>query len=66
MAAAVAQTAAPVASPTTYAAGLSDIQAAAGRIAGHAHVTPVMRCSTLDRLAGGHNLFFKCEIFQKG
>lgn len=61
--AAVATTATPV---PTYAASLEDIQAAAGRIAGHAHVTPVLRSSTLDRLAGGHSLFFKCETFQKG
>lgn len=48
-----------------YAATLDDIQAAAARIAGHGHITPVLTCSTLDRLAG-HNLHFKAEVFQKG
>ena len=43
---------------------LSAVRAAAGRIAGKAHRTPVMTCSTLDRLAG-RALFFKCENFQK-
>lgn len=55
-----------VATTTSYAASLQDIQAAAEHIAGQAHVTPVLTCSTLDRLAGGHRLHFKCEIFQKG
>jgi threonine dehydratase/serine racemase len=48
-----------------YAAILDDIRAAAERIAGKAHRTPVMTCNTLDRLAGGRSLFFKCENFQK-
>jgi threonine dehydratase/serine racemase len=48
----------------TYAADLSDIQAAAERIRGFAHRTPVMTCATLDRLAG-RRLFLKCENFQK-
>src|SRR5438552_11492548 len=47
-----------------YAVTLADIQSAARRIAGQAHRTPVMTCSTLDRLAG-RRLFFKCEQFQK-
>jgi threonine dehydratase len=50
----------------SYAASLDDIKAAAERIATHAHITPVLTSSTLDRLAGGHKLHFKCEIFQKG
>ncbi|KAF6260990.1 serine/threonine dehydratase [Scenedesmus sp. NREL 46B-D3] len=50
---------------TTYAASLDDIRAAAQRISDHAHVTPVLTSTTLDRLAG-HKLKFKCEIFQKG
>jgi threonine dehydratase/serine racemase len=49
---------------TTYAADLRDVRAAAGRIAGLAHRTPVLTCATLDRLAGC-SLFFKCEQFQK-
>ena len=47
-----------------YAIDLSSVQAAAGRIAGLAHVTPVMTCATLDELAG-RQLFFKCEQWQK-
>ncbi|MCI0462442.1 MAG: pyridoxal-phosphate dependent enzyme [Gemmataceae bacterium] len=46
------------------AVDLDAVRAAAKRIAGHAHRTPVMTCSTLDRLAG-RRLFFKCEQFQK-
>src|SRR5262245_22603930 len=49
---------------TTYAISLDDIRAAAKRIAGVAHKTPLMTCVTLDRLAG-RSLFFKCEQFQK-
>jgi threonine dehydratase/serine racemase len=48
----------------TYAADLSDVRAAAGRIAQWAHRTPVATCATLDRLAG-RSLFFKCEHLQK-
>src|SRR6266478_3419007 len=49
---------------TTYAADLAAVKAAAGRINGLAHRTPVITCATLDRLAG-RTLFFKCENFQK-
>ncbi|MBR9978232.1 MAG: pyridoxal-phosphate dependent enzyme [Bacteroidetes bacterium] len=42
----------------------ADIEAAAERISGQVHRTPVMTCSTLDRLAQCR-LFFKCENFQK-
>ncbi|MDA0586820.1 MAG: pyridoxal-phosphate dependent enzyme [Planctomycetota bacterium] len=42
----------------------ADVEAAARRIAGVAHRTPVMTCATLDELAG-RRLFFKCENFQK-
>jgi threonine dehydratase/serine racemase len=48
----------------TYAADLQAVRAAAQRLTGLAHRTPVMTCVTLDRLAGCH-LFFKCENFQK-
>lgn len=41
-----------------------DVQAAALRIQGIAHRTPVMTCATLDRLAG-RSLSFKCEQWQK-
>ena len=37
---------------TPYAVDLTAIRAAASRIAGIAHVTPVLTCTTLDR--------FKC------
>src|SRR6202051_269097 len=48
----------------SYAATLADVRAAGERIAGLAHLTPVMTCATLDRLAG-RSLFFKCEQWQK-
>jgi len=47
-----------------YAISLADVQAAAERIAGWAHRTPIMTCATLDQLAG-RSLYFKCEQFQK-
>ena len=43
---------------------LARIRQAHRRIAGQVHRTPVLTCSTLNRLAG-HELFFKCENFQK-
>src|SRR4051794_14360664 len=48
----------------SYAATLDDVRAAAQRIAGWAHITPVHTCKTLDHLAK-RALFFKCEQFQK-
>lgn len=42
----------------------NDILAAAARIAPHARVTPVLRSSSLDALAGAE-LHFKCENFQR-
>ena len=50
--------------PTTYAADLDAVRAAAARIAGFVHRTPVMTSETLDRLAGRH-VHFKCENLQK-
>jgi threonine dehydratase len=41
-----------------------DVAAAAGRIEGFAHRTPVLRSSTADKLAGAQ-FFFKCENFQR-
>ncbi len=41
-----------------------DIAAAAARLAGVAHRTPVMRSRTADALTGAQ-LFFKCENFQR-
>ncbi len=42
----------------------ADIEAAAKRIEGQAHRTPVLTSSTVDRKTGG-SLFFKCENFQR-
>jgi len=47
-----------------YATDIDAIHAAAVRIAGSAHRTPVSTCATLDALAG-RQLFFKCEHLQK-
>jgi len=44
----------------TYA----DVQAAAGRIAGHAHKTPVITSRTFNAMVGAE-VFFKCENFQR-
>jgi threonine dehydratase len=41
-----------------------DVVAAAGRLKGHAHRTPVLRSSTADERLGA-SLFFKCENFQR-
>ena len=41
-----------------------DVRAAAGRIAGHAHRTPVLTSRTADAELGAE-LFFKCENFQR-
>ena len=42
----------------------ADVVAAAERLAGHAHHTPVLRSSTLDARLGAR-FFFKCENFQR-
>jgi len=49
---------------TTYAITLEDVRAAARRIAGIAHQTPILTCATLNGLAG-RELYFKCEQWQK-
>src|SRR5947209_6027891 len=49
---------------TPYAVDLQAVRAAAQRLDGLAHRTPVMTCAALDRLAG-RALFLKCENFQK-
>ena len=41
-----------------------DVVAAAGRLLGHAHRTPVLRSSTADSRVGAQ-LHFKCENFQR-
>jgi len=49
---------------TTLLPTYADVEAAARRLEGVAHRTPVMRSRTLDRLTGA-TLFFKCENFQR-
>lgn len=49
---------------TPYACDLAAVRAAATRIAGAVHRTPVMTSETFDRLAG-RRVFFKCENLQK-
>ena len=49
----------PLALPT-----YDDVAAAARRLAGQAHRTPVLRSATADALLGAR-LFFKCENFQR-
>ena len=49
---------------TSYAANLDSIRAAADRIAGKVHRTPVMTSTALDEMCG-RKLFFKCENLQK-
>src|SRR4051812_27108636 len=41
-----------------------DVAAAAQRLRGHAHATPVLRSTTADARTGGQ-LFFKCENLQR-
>lgn len=43
---------------------LADIKKAADRIKPYAHKTPILTCSSLDKLAGA-TIYFKCENFQK-
>jgi len=47
-----------------YAASIEDVRAAAGRIKGVGHRTPILTSQTLNEMAG-RKLFFKCENFQK-
>ncbi len=46
------------------APGLEDVREARERVAPYVHRTPVITCSTIDRLVGA-KLFFKCENFQR-
>jgi threo-3-hydroxy-L-aspartate ammonia-lyase len=48
----------------SLAISFEDVAAAARRLAGVAHRTPVMTSRTADALCGGH-LFFKCENLQR-
>jgi len=47
-------------SSESYVVDLEAVRAAAARIAPR---TPIETSSTMDRLSG-HQLFFKCELFQ--
>jgi len=47
-----------------YAADLADVRAAAERLTGVAHRTPVATCGAIDARAG-RRVFFKCEHLQK-
>jgi threonine dehydratase len=49
---------------TSLAISFPDIEAAAGRIHGHAHHTPVMTSTTADQRTGA-KVFFKCENLQR-
>ena len=49
---------------SAHAVDLGAIRAAAARLEGVAHRTPVETCATIDRLAG-RTLFFKCEQLQR-
>src|SRR5256712_3631442 len=49
---------------TALAVSYADIAAAAERLAGHAHRTPVMTSRTVDERTGAR-VFFKCENFQR-
>jgi threonine dehydratase len=48
----------------TLAITFDDVRAAAGRLRGVTHRTPVLRSRTFDRLTGAE-LFFKCENLQR-
>jgi threonine dehydratase len=50
--------------PEPLAIGFDDVQAAARRLAGVAHRTPVMRSRSADE-ATGASLYFKCENLQR-
>lgn len=48
-----------------FAITFDDVKAAAGRLAGVAHRTPVLTSRTVDGLTG-YRVCFKCENFQRG
>ena len=50
--------------PALALPGYGDVQAAAARIAGHAHRTPVLRSRLVDEQVGAQ-VVFKCENFQR-
>jgi threonine dehydratase len=51
-------------SDETLAISFADVQAAAARLKGVAHRTPVMHSQTVDEMTGA-NVFFKCENLQR-
>ena len=51
--------------PGPRAATFADVQAAARRIAGVVHRTPVLSSAGLDRACGGAHVLLKCENFQR-
>jgi threonine dehydratase len=51
--------------PSDLPVSFADVEAAAGRLDGIAHRTPVMTSRTADAAADG-KLFFKCENLQRG
>lgn len=53
------------ATPETLPVSFADVEAAAARLEGIAHCTPVMTSRTADARAEG-KLFFKCENLQRG
>jgi len=50
---------------TLLAAGFPDVRAAAERLSGIAHRTPIHHSRTFDDIAGGE-IWLKCEQFQRG
>ena len=44
---------------------IAGIREAAARISPYVHHTPVLTCGALDKMSGGRQVFFKCEVFQK-
>lgn len=48
----------------TFVPDFKDVEAAHIIVAQHAHRTPVLTSSSINKIVGG-NLFFKCENFQK-
>lgn len=48
----------------SFAVTFDDVRAAAGRLAGHAHLTPVLRSRSADARTGAR-LFFKAEHLQR-
>jgi threo-3-hydroxy-L-aspartate ammonia-lyase len=52
------------AGPPSYLPTYADVEAAARRLQGYAHRTPVMTSRTVDEALGA-SVFFKCENFQR-